>query len=137
DEMDRLTAAAEKIINGNPEVRSLYTIIGPSEEANKAAIRVYTTKANERSITQTEIKQQLRDALAKMPAMRVSIADVGLVDAGAAQELPITLYVRGDDYLALQKAASEALLAMKAVRGIKDPDMSFRAGRPETNIAVD
>src|SRR5205823_14373574 len=86
---------------------------------------------------QTEIKQQLRDALAKIPAMRVSIADVGIVDAGAAQELPITLYVRGDDYVALQKAATEALTAMKAVRGIKDPDMSFRAGRPETNIAVD
>jgi hydrophobic/amphiphilic exporter-1 (mainly G- bacteria), HAE1 family len=137
DEMDRITKEAEQSIRQNPEVRSLYTVIGPSEEANKASIRVYTTKSKERKITQTEIKEQLRQGLAKMPALRFSLSDVGMVDSGTAQELPVTLYVRGDDYLALQKAAGEALAAMKTVRGVKDPDMSYRAGKPETNIEVD
>lgn len=50
--------------------------------------------------------------------------------------MPITLYVRGDDYAVLQRVARDALAVMKNIDGVKDADMSFRSGRPETDIRV-
>src|SRR5207237_625465 len=46
-------------------------------------------------------------------------------------------YVRGEDYAVLQRVAGEALRAARTVRGIKDADMSFRAGKPELSLQVD
>ncbi|HYG68673.1 MAG TPA: efflux RND transporter permease subunit, partial [Anaeromyxobacteraceae bacterium] len=50
---------------------------------------------------------------------------------------PVTLYVRGDDYGAIQTGATQALQLVKRVPGIVDADMSFRPGLPEAEIRVD
>jgi hydrophobe/amphiphile efflux-1 (HAE1) family protein len=135
-EMDRVTAQAEALVRENPEIRSLYTTVAPGEEANKASIRVYGTKKKERKVTQWQIEEDLRRRLAVLPALKVTLADLGIVE-GPQQELPVTLYVRGDDFEQLQTTARAALQVVKGVRGVKDADLSFRPGRPETDIRVD
>ncbi|HVE85306.1 MAG TPA: efflux RND transporter permease subunit, partial [Myxococcales bacterium] len=136
DEMDRVTAEAERLIKENPEIRNLFSTIGPGEEANKASIRVQSTKKEQRKITQVQIQEDLRKRLQVIPSIKVVVADIGFVE-GPATELPITLYARGDDYQVLQRVAREGLEAIKSTRGTKDADMSYRAGKPETDLAVD
>jgi hydrophobe/amphiphile efflux-1 (HAE1) family protein len=136
EEMDRVTARAEELVRGNPEVRALFVTVGPGEEANKANLRVYTTPKRERKVSQWQIQDDLRRRLAAVPALKATLADVSFME-GAGTELPITLYVRGDDYRQLQDTARAVLGVVKGVRGVKDADLSFRPGRPETNLRVD
>lgn len=135
-EMDRVTHDVEKIVRQNSEVRNLFVTVGPNEEANKATIRVYTTKSKERTIPQSQIQDDIRKRLTGVPSLKSSVSDIAFIE-GPATELPVTLYVRGDDYVTLQKLARQTLDVMKHVRGIKDPDMSFRAGKPELSVQVD
>jgi multidrug efflux pump subunit AcrB len=136
DQMDQVTTQAEALIRQNPEVRDLFATIGPSEEANKATIRVQTTKKEQRKVSQVQVQEDLRTRLATIPGLKFLVADIGFIE-GPATELPITLYARGDDYQVLQRVARQGLDAIKATRGTKDADMSYRAGKPETNLAVD
>jgi multidrug efflux pump subunit AcrB len=66
----------------------------------------------------------------------MSVTDIQLVE-GAAQELPITLYVRGDDYAELQRVAKETLAIVSATAGVKDAAMSLKPGKPEADVRVD
>ena len=136
DEMDRVTRRAEGLVRKNGHVRTLYTVIGAGEEANKSSIRVYVAHKRERSVSQWDIQDDLRRLLAVVPALKVTLADIDFIE-GAAHELPITLYVRGEDYGRIQESARAALEVVKGVRGAKDADLSFRAGRPESDIRVD
>jgi hydrophobic/amphiphilic exporter-1 (mainly G- bacteria), HAE1 family len=136
DEMDRVTRRAEEVVRGNREVRTLFVTVGPGEEANKATLRIYTTHKRDRKASQWQIQDDLRQRLAKLPALKATIADISFVEGGGV-ELPITLYVRGDDYRELQDTARAVLGVVKGVRGVKDADVSFRPGRPETDLRVD
>ncbi len=140
DETDRVATEAERIMRSNLEVRSFYTIVGigqsSSEEANKARLRVYVSKKNERKISQWVVQEDLRRKLTANPGLKATFSDVQMVE-GPSQELPVTLYVRGDDYAKLQAAARDAVDVVKRIRGTKDADMSYRPGRPETQIRVD
>jgi hydrophobic/amphiphilic exporter-1 (mainly G- bacteria), HAE1 family len=136
DEMDRVTRRAEELARGNAEVKNLYVTVGPGEEANKASLRVYTTKKDARRATQWQIQDDLRRRLAVVPALKATMADISFVEGGGV-ELPVTIFVRGEDYPQLQGTARAALELVKGVRGVKDADLSYRAGRPETDIRVD
>src|SRR3954466_14715282 len=96
DQMDEVTHQSEALIQQNPEVRNLFTTIGPGEEANKASIRVQTTKKDARKAAQVQIQEDLRRRLSAIPALKFIVPDIGFVE-GPAPELPITLYARGDD----------------------------------------
>jgi len=120
DEMDRVTSRAEKIVRENPEVRTLFVTVGKvpnSEEANKADIRVYTTNKRERRVTQTQIQDDLRKRLARIPALSTTIADIGMIE-GFGTEQPIMLFVRSEDYAQLQTTARAVLDMVKSVRGV-------------------
>ncbi len=129
-----MVTRVEDLIRQNSQIRDLFTIIGPGNETNKASIRVYTTKADERpGITQVDIENDLRTKLAAVPSLRFNIAEIGMIE-GAAQELAITLHVRGEDYQKLQQVAELALAAVKSTPGTTDVDTSFREGKPELAI---
>jgi hydrophobe/amphiphile efflux-1 (HAE1) family protein len=136
-EMERVTTEAEAIIRkASPEVKSLYTVVGPSEEANKANVRVYAVKKDQRpGITQWDIQGKIRQALSTVPNLKFSANDLGLIEGG--DERPVMLFLRGEDYEKLQEVARNVLAVVRDVKGATDVDMSFRAGKPETNVRVD
>ncbi len=136
EEMDRVTRHAEEMIRQHPEVKTLFTLVGPGEEVNKAHIRVYTSKKTERRQGQWAIQDELRERLATIPSLTFAISDLAMVE-GPGHDTPVTLYVRGDDYGVLQRSAGEALQIIRSTRGVKDADTSFRAGKPELSIPVD
>lgn len=136
-EMDRATREAERRLRENPHVRQLYTTVGIGESAHRALIRVYTTSRQERyPLTQWQIQDDLRARLAGVPGLRFSLQDIGIVEA-MSNEVPIALFIRGDDLHALQAVAEQALEVIRAVPGVKDPDTSFRPGKTEAAFRLD
>lgn len=128
--------ADRAVRRASPHVKSIYTTLGPSEEANKASLRVYTTKVNERpDTTQWDIMDAIRQELGKIPNLRFAVSDLGMIEGG--EEAPIALSLKGDDYEALAAYGQEVLQMVSALPGVADPDMSYRAGKPETAIRVD
>lgn len=132
-----VVAEADRAIRrASPHVKTIYTTLGPDEEANKATMRVYTTKVSERpGVSQWDIQDLIRKELGKIPNLRSSVSDLGMIEGG--EEHPISLAFKGDDYEALAAYGHEALKLVSAVPGVADPDMSYRAGKPETAIRVD
>ena len=136
-ETSRVATQVEALAReASPEVKSIFAIIGPSEEANKANLRVITTKRKERALTQWDIEDLIRRKLSSVPGLKYYLGDIGLIE-GTGNDYPITLYVRGDDYEQLQVVARRTLALLKSIPGAVDADMSFRAGKPETSIHVD
>lgn len=135
-EMDRVTAEVERAVREHPQVRSLLTTVGPQGEVNKATVRVFATKKGERKESQWVIQDDLRQRLARMPALKVAFAQMDDSSGGPAQ-YPVTLYVRGEDYGELQAAAAKVLEIVQRTPGAKDADTSLRAGRAEAEIRVD
>jgi len=136
-ETSRSVGRVEELIRGaHPEVRSIFTTVGPNEEANKVELRVYCSKREERpGISQWDIEDAVRTALRTLPDVRFNLADLGIVEGPT--EYPITLFVRGEDYDKLQALSAAALKAIKETPGTADVNMSYRAGKPEQVVRVD
>lgn len=133
-ETSRVVTQVEELARKNSEVRELFSVIGANGESNKASVRVYTTKANERpNITQIDIEHDLRSRLSAIPSLRFNISEIGMVE-GSAEELAITLHVRGENFTALQSVADRVQDVVKSVNGTTDVDSSFRSGKPELAI---
>ena len=56
DETLRVTRDIEQRIRQNKEVKTLFTVVGPGEEANKSSVRVYTSKYEQRPGVSVEAK---------------------------------------------------------------------------------
>lgn len=133
-ETANVVTEVEKLLREHKEMRTLFSAIGPGGESNKANIRVFVSKAEERpGITQADIQHDLRKKLQTIPSLTANISEIGMIESGP-QELAITLYVRGEDYATLQKVARDALSVVRNVPGTTDADMSFRGGKPELVI---
>ncbi len=137
EQMEGIVAQVEALVRQNPHVRTIYTVVGPNEEANKATLRIYTDKRKERpGLTQWQIEDQMRAPLATVPSLILTFADVSFFEGGN-MDRPIMLQVRGDNYETLHQLALKAMDVVKATRGTVDVDMTYRPGKPETNIVVD
>ncbi len=138
-QMRRIAEQAEALVRKSDQVKAIYTVIGPGEESNKANLRVYTTKRNERpegKKLMTDIQQEVRQHLASLPSVVSLLTDVPMMES-AGMDRPVTLFVRGENYETLQQLGKQALEIVRNTRGTTDPDLSYRPGKPETSIHVD
>jgi HAE1 family hydrophobic/amphiphilic exporter-1 len=137
EQMESIVDKVQALIRENRHIRTVYTIVAPSEEANKASLRIYTDKRKDRpGLTQWQIEDQLRERLATIPSLLIQFGDVSFFEGGN-MDRPIMLQVRGDNYETLHQLAAKAMDAVKATRGTVDVDMTYRPGKPEANIVVD
>lgn len=135
-ETERRVKEAESIIREHPHIRSIYSRVGLGEETHRASLRVYATPYTERKpLRQSEIQDDLRERLSRMPDARFSVVDLGIVE-GPANEVPIALQVRGPDLEVLEALAAQAYQVLLATPGVKDPDPGFRPGKPEASFRV-
>jgi hydrophobe/amphiphile efflux-1 (HAE1) family protein len=137
EQMEGVVAQVEKLVRQNPHIKTLYTVVGPSEEAHKASLRIYTDKRKDRpGLTQWQIQEDLRKRLATVPSLTYQFGDVSFFEGGN-MERPIMLQVRGDNYDVLHELAAKVKDAVKQSRGTVDVDMTYRPGKPETTIVAD
>ena len=136
-ETSRASALAEEELRRHPQVRTLFSTIGPLGEVNKARWRVVTSPKHERTEKLDDMKAAARAAVKKvLPTAKIAVTDIPFVE-GAAAEAPIMINVRGTSYDEALPVARKIESILRLTQGLTDVNMRFSPGRPELQIEID
>jgi hydrophobic/amphiphilic exporter-1 (mainly G- bacteria), HAE1 family len=136
EETSRLVDPAERRMLENPEVKTVFSTIGPDQEVNKVRWRVVTTPKDQRSVSIHALKAEGRRIAAAVPGAKVVVTDPPFVE-GAATEAPIMIDVRGETYEDIQPLANKIGTLLRTTPGIQDVNVKFTPGRPELQVELD
>ena len=120
---------ARLLIMRNQDVSHVYSAIG-GNDLREASLTVLLKERGKRSHKQSEVDHALREALAAIPGVRIS---VGFGDGG--QELALLLI--GDDAKALSDTAQAAQREIRTIAGIGNVRSSISLVRPEVIVTPD
>ena len=123
-------AQVEALVRQEPEVRQIFSTIGDQGDPLRSNLRIKTTKKFERARGLQAIKRDMRERLATVPLLRLTVADPEFLQ-GAPSEAPLNVYLRGDDMETLERLNAEVVEKIRAVRGAVDVDSSLESGQPE------
>ncbi len=87
-----------------------------------------------RTRADTEIAAELRQQLAKIPGARIQVLTQSGFGGTAA---PVQIELRGQNLEELVQVATEMRDRVGQVRGVTEPDLSWRVGVPEVQIRID
>ena len=136
EETSRLVDPAERRMLENPEVKTVFSTIGPDQEVNKVRWRVVTTPKDQRTVSIHALKAEGRRIAAAVPGAKVVVTDPPFVE-GAATEAPIMIDVRGETYEDIQPLANKIGILLRTTPGIQDVNVKFTPGRPELQVELD
>ncbi|MBD2113877.1 MULTISPECIES: efflux RND transporter permease subunit [Cyanophyceae] len=113
---DDLEAAVAQL----PEVESVLTTVGGRGRPNEGSL--YIQLREERDRNTAAVQAQLRQDLPTRAGLETSVEDIQFVDTGGEKPLQVALV--GDDLTALQTAAAEIQIQVKALPGFADVRIS-------------
>jgi len=128
-------ADVEKVVKSMPEVRQVFSTVGVEGSPLKAALSVKTTKKNDRERGLPALKEDMRKRLAQVPLLRLTVSDPEFMQ-GAPAQAPLSVYLRGDDMVELQRLNEEVVARIKTVPGAVDVDSTLESGQPEMAARV-
>ena len=122
-----------------PGVTSAFAIAGSGtqEEVNKGEITVNLVPLADRTFGQQQFKQYLRTTLRVSPAAVLGVQDVSPVAGGGNRPQPVQFNLRGTDWNELLAAVEKTKARMREQPGFVDVDTTYRAGKPQLDVAVD
>jgi multidrug efflux pump subunit AcrB len=115
---DEKVAQIEKIVLAMPEVESVATLIGGPGQRNKASLNIALKDKKDRSKTQKQFED----------AMREAIAGVAGTEASVGFNRPIYVAILGSDSDGLAKVANDFAEKVKKINGIVDVEVSVKPG---------
>jgi HAE1 family hydrophobic/amphiphilic exporter-1 len=132
-EAERLSVQVRKI----PGVQNVFLQVGGGveEAVNRASLLVNLVPLKERSFTQEDVKNWIRDNLRPAQGGVLTVADPSMGFGGRTQ--PIQFSLRSDDWPALLRAAEVVKAKMKEKKGFVDVDDTYRAGKPLLSVRLD
>ena len=107
---------------------------GGTTPVNEGAIYIKLKPKGERQRTDFELRQAVRQDLARWPALR---SVVGEVEYMAGEGQPLQVSVRGTDLAKLDEVAAQVAANTKATPGAADVDSSHEDPRPEIRVHLD
>jgi HAE1 family hydrophobic/amphiphilic exporter-1 len=131
------TTVAHKLnalLKRHPEVAYTFATIGTgTSSVNQGAIYVRLTPKGERRMTDFELRAAVRKELVGWPGLQTSVEEAEQM--GDAR--PIQISVRGTDFNAIGKVATQVLENVKRTPGAIDADTSLEDPRPEVRVRLD
>ena len=120
-----------------PGIANQFTTVGgdAQEMVNKGEILVNLAPIHDRSYSQEEIKQYLRDSLVHPSNVLVSVQDYSTVGGGRSQKIQFN--VRGTDWDEVLASATKVEEALKADPMFVDVDSTYRTGKPQLDVVLD
>jgi multidrug efflux pump subunit AcrB len=138
-----VVARAEKLLQQIPDVKQIFSAIGvatsggggpsggnTSSDVRKATLTLTLTDRTQRSYKQAVIESEIRNKLADLPGVRVSVGA-----GGNGERLQLTL--AGDDANALQLASQNLERDIRTIKGLGNISSSASLQRPEIQITPD
>lgn len=125
-----------------PGVASTFATIGAGAqgEVNRGEIVVNLVPKKQRRYSQLEALNFARRKLASRTDAVIAVEQISPVGGGGAggfRQSMIQFNLRGNDYDALNKSASEITEDLKKTGGFVDLDTTYRGGKPEVAIDID
>ncbi len=109
---------------------------GSDASVNNSSIYVKMADLDQRSITQSEMMQNVRALLKQYPAeIHTSVELVNDI-GGNQSNADIQYYIQGPDLDQLAKYSDAMLAKMKTIPGVADPDTTLRSGKPEVRLEI-
>lgn len=141
EQTDAMTRRAADIVSGLPDVTRVFSAVGSASsddmidssataDTATASLVVDLKKIGERSRKQAEIENDIRQALAVLPGVRIEVGT-----GGNGTTLEITL--ASDDSGALDRAAGALEEQLRGLRGIGAVTSSASLQAPEVQIVPD
>lgn len=125
----------ENVVKTMPEVRQIFSTVGFEGSPLKANLQVKAGKKHERQRGLQALKEDMRARLKAIPLLKMTVADPEFMQ-GSPTQAPLSVYVRGDDIVELQRLSEEIVAKVKAVPGAVDVDSSLESGQPEMAARV-
>jgi HAE1 family hydrophobic/amphiphilic exporter-1 len=119
-----------------PEVAYTYTTIntGAVQAKNAATVYVKLTPRAQRTRSQAQLTQPLRERLARIAG--ITVTHVGVLNPVAQQKL-LVVSLQGPDLKQLERQAAEAMGRLAQIPGLVDLDSSSRPARPTLDLMID
>ena len=123
------------VLKRQPGVTYAFVTIGAggTTPVNEGSIYVKLAPKRERKVTDLQLRQMVRDELARWPTLRSSVEEAE--QFGEAR--PIQISVRGTDLTKLNDTAAQVIANTKSTRGTADIDSSREDPRPELRVRLD
>jgi len=133
--MTDVAIKVDQVIRSNTEVRtSALTVGGRDGRPEVAEFYVGLTPAKTRALNTSQFKEKLRQQLKPYAFANPQVKDF---DAVAGGQRPFMLNIIGQDQVELERVATQAFEIIRKHPGLKDPDMSYRPGKPEFQVSID
>lgn len=136
--LEKMTETSQKvddIIRANTEVEVTALMVGTAEgESNTSNSYVRLIPYKQRSLNTSEVKEKVREQLKGYADATPTVKDYDAVGGGLR---PFNVNIVGPDQKQLEEIALKVLEKIKKYKGISDPDINFRPGKPEFQVKFD
>ncbi len=110
----------EEILAAMPEVETVSTWVGGAGQRNQAWLNIVLKPRKERTRSQKQVEDAIRDAIAKIPG----------TSAALGFDRPIYVAILGSDPDGLARVADEFAAKVKKIKGAVDVESSVKPGLP-------
>ena len=135
-EMDKITKQVDQEIRKNPTVAFTSATVGDLNGTSYAA-NIYITLVpfEQRSVTTTEVKTEIRALLAKdFSFTQPKVKDIDFVGAG---QRPFVVNIRGQNLNEIREVAQNLFSKLKTHPALIDPEITDKPGLPEFQVNID
>lgn len=146
DETDRVASQVEEIVKQVPEVKTIFTSVGPSGQmmmgsgagqGDTSTVMVMLAKKGERQRSTPEIMEEMREKVTVIPGAKITISEYDLMTAGMQSDAPVAVKIAGENLDELRRLSGEVLDIVREVPGTREVGSSLTEGKPEVQMEVD
>jgi HAE1 family hydrophobic/amphiphilic exporter-1 len=127
---------ADRILRGFPEVAGTYATVNSgtdSSGANEAVIAVRMVPPDDRDVTPQEMTAPVREALAVIPGITVTVGAASGIGGTAA---PVQINLSGDNFATLQELSDELTRRLATIDGLADVSSTLDDAQPVIGIRL-
>ncbi|MBN7773547.1 efflux RND transporter permease subunit [Clostridium aminobutyricum] len=122
----------EQAIKKYPEVKTVYTTV----KKDSISMILGLTDKKDRKKSGDELAAEIRSEIKKYPGLDLSVA--GTSDPGMSDSRKLySLHIQGNNFEQLLEYSQKAKQLLAEIPGATDVGISYKAGKPETQILVD
>ena len=144
--VDSVLHAAEAALTGIPEIENMFTLAGGKiwglatyEIANEGEIDIQLVPKSRRRISTSRFIQQIRPAIAKVPALggKVMVTQQKVKGIRQVGEQAVEVKVRGPSTTAIFSFAQEVAGVLRQTDGLTNVNISLEMNKPEFRVHLD
>ncbi len=139
EETNRIMRRAEEFMNGRPEVKRAFTVIGGSGGAgvNTGLQFITLVPPAEREFSQGAYAAVYRKEFNSYPGLKAVVQDLSQQGFTAQRGFPVEFSVRGGDWNTLVQVSQDLLGKLRESGLVVDLDSDYQLGMPELRILPD